>query len=214
MNIEICNAVSGYVQALYVLNQKLIKLCGIDVINKYEYCHKEIFDIIQEIPRLVPYMFDIKKKVLELTDKNGLLEFKNEITYLESSYLNILKDNYSFLDKIRIIRNKYEHKMHNVKRKSSGSGTTTYFEFEFEVYIPEEGQYKSIEVEAVEFIKLTKQLNSLFSLIIKEVLAYSYKEGKSDYPYYQRLYRFDFEDFNKIYNSNLLRTFGKLMLDF
>lgn len=214
MKIEICNALSGYMQTLYVLNQKLIKLCGTDVIHKYEYSHKEILDIIQEIPRLVPYQYNIKKKTLELTDKNGLLEYKNEINYLENHYLNILHDNYEFLNKIRIIRNKYEHKMHDVKRKSSGSGTTSYFDFEFEVYIPENGKFESIEVEAIEFIKLTKQLNTLFSLIIKEVLAYSYKEGKNDYPYYQRLYRFDFEDFNKIYNSDLLRTFGKLMLDF
>lgn len=214
MEIEICNSLSGYIQTLYVLNQKLIKLCGIDVINKYEYCHKEIFDIIQEIPRLVPYVFNTKKKVLELTDKNGLLEYKNKINYLENHYLNILQENYDFLNKIRIIRNKYEHKMHDVKRKSSGSGTTSYFDFEFEVYIPENKKFESIEVKAIEFIKLTKQLNTLFSLIIKEVLAYAYKEGKSDYPYYQRLYRFDFQEFNKIYNSDLLRTFGKLMLDF
>ena len=212
MNIEICNALSGYIQTLYTLNQKLIKLCGTDVIDKYEYSHKEILDIIQEIPRLIPYESNNRK--LELTNKNGLLEYKSEIVFLEESYSKILKNNYDFLDKIRIIRNKYEHKMHDIKRKSSGSGTTSYFDFEFEVYSNEKKRYESIHTYAGDFIKLIKQLNTLFSLIVKEIRIYSYQNNNDDHPYYRRLFRFDFQEFNKIYESNLLRTFGEIMLDF
>ena len=43
----------------------------------------------------------------------------------------ILKDNYEFLDDIRKIRNKYEHKMHDVKHYSSESGSTSLFDFTF-----------------------------------------------------------------------------------
>lgn len=42
----------------------------------------------------------------------------------------------------------------------------------------------------------------------------STKNKKEDYAYYRRLRRFDFEDFNKIYNSDLLRTFEKIMLNY
>ena len=35
MDIEICSALSNYVKTLYTLNQKLIKLCGTSIINKY-----------------------------------------------------------------------------------------------------------------------------------------------------------------------------------
>ena len=208
MNIEIANSLSGYIETLYKLNQKLLKLCGTDVIDKYEFSHKEILDIIQDIPRLIPYQYNKTLKILELTDKNGLLEYKNDITYLKEKYTEILKDNYEFLDSIRKIRNKYEHKMHDIKRKSSGSGTTSYFDFEFEL------AGEPVIVEAVDFIKLIKKLNSLFSLIVRDIQKYSYENGKQDYPYYKRLCRFDFEDFNIIYNSNLLRIFGKVMLDY
>lgn len=43
----------------------------------------------------------------------------------------ILKDNYEFLDDIRKIRNKYEHKMHDEKHYSSGSVSTSLFDFTF-----------------------------------------------------------------------------------
>lgn len=208
MTVEIANALSGYIEVLYLLNQKLIKLCGTDVIDKYEFSHKEILDIIQDIPRIIPYEYNKKKHILELSTKNGLLEYKEDIYYLEKMYLDILNNNYNFLDSIRKIRNKYEHKMHDVKRKSSGSGTTSYFDFGFEV------SGKTITVEAQDFIKVIKKLNILFSLIVKEIIKYSNENGKTDYPYYRRLNRFDFEEFNKIYDSNLLRIFGKLMLDF
>ncbi len=208
MTVEIANALSGYIEVLYLLNQKLIKLCGTDVIDKYEFSHKEILDIIQDIPRIIPYEYNKKKHILELSTKNGLLEYREDIDYLEEMYLDILNNNYDFLDSIRKIRNKYEHKMHDVKRKSSGSGTTSYFDFEFEV------SGKTITVEAQDFINVIKKLNILFSLIVKEIIKYSNENGKTGYPYYRRLNRFDFGEFNKIYDSNLLRIFGKLMLDF
>ena len=208
MNVEIANSLSGYIETLYIMNQKLIKLCGVDVIDKYEYSHKEIMDIIQDIPRLIPYQYNKEKKILELTDKNGLLEYKSHITYLEEIYVGILKVNYDFLDDIRIIRNKYEHKMHDIKRKSSGIGTTSYFDFTFEV------SGKEITLEARDFIHLIKKLNSLFSLIVSDIEKYAFENGKRDRPYYIRLSRFDFEYFYTIYDNELLRIIGTIMLDY
>ena len=208
MNIEIANALAGYIETLYILNQKLIKLCGTDVIDKYEYSYKEILDIIQDIPRLIPYKFNKKEHILQLVPEDGLLEYKSNISYLEEKYEDILDNNYELLDNIRKVRNKYEHKMHYIRRKSSGSGTNSYFDFEFEI------SGESVVIRAVDFIKLIKKTNILFSLIVKDIQKYSYENNKTDYPYYRRLCRFDFEDFNKLYDSELLRTFGTLMLDY
>lgn len=36
MTKEIANALFGYLETLYNLNQKLVKLCGIDVIDDFE----------------------------------------------------------------------------------------------------------------------------------------------------------------------------------
>lgn len=59
-----------------------------------------------------------------------------------------------------------------------------------------------------------KKLNELFSLIVSDIKKYSCENGKDDYSYYTRLCRFDFKDFNKIYNSKLLWIFDKIMLDY
>ena len=208
MNIEIANSLFGYFETLYYLNQKLIKLCGVNVIDDFEFCGKEVLDIIQEIPRIIPYSFDKNTQKLVLKDRNGLLEYCDNIVYLKKDYEQILLNNYEFLDKIRVIRNTYQHKMHGINHKSSGSGSFSLFDFYFDI------NGKEADIHAGSFIKLFKELNILFSKLSKDVSKYAYENGKDDYAYYRRITRFEFTDFNKLYESNLLRTFGQFMKRF
>ena len=143
-----------------------------------------------------------------LKDRDGLLEYKDNISYLKEDYEKILSDNYEFLDKIRKIRNKYEHKMHGVKHKSSGSGSFSLFDYTFMV-----GD-ESMEITAGSFIKLIKSVNNLFSKIVLDISKYAYENKKEDYLYYRRITRFDFKDFNKIYDNDILRIVGKIMKKF
>ena len=208
VNVEIANALFGYLETLYNLNQKLVKLCGIDVIDDFESGEKEILDIIQDVPRIIPYSFNKKTQTLILKDRDGLLEYKDNISYLKEDYEKILSDNYEFLDKIRKIRNKYEHKMHGVKHKSSGSGSFSLFDYTFMV-----GD-ESMEITAGSFIKLIKSVNNLFSKIVLDISKNAYENKKEDYLYYRRITRFDFKDFNKIYDNDILRIVGKIMKKF
>lgn len=208
MNVEIANAMYGYLETLYVMNQKLLKLCGTDVIDDFENNSKVVLDIIQDIPRLVPYSYNNKKKILEYDERNGLLEFKNDIEYLVEEYDKILKENYDFLNDVRKIRNKYEHKMHGVKHISSGSGSHCLFDFSFKV------AEENIQVKAGRIIKLVKSLNILFSKIVYDISKYAYSNKKDDYLYYRRITRFNFTDFNDLYDSNLIRKIGKAMNNF
>ena len=208
VTVEIANALFGYLETLYNLNQKLVKLCGIDVIDDFESGEKEILDIIQDVPRIIPYSFNKKTQTLILKDRDGLLEYKDNISYLKKDYEKILSDNYEFLDKIRKIRNKYEHKMHGVKHKSSGSGSFSLFDYTFMV-----GD-ESMEITAGSFIKLIKSVNNLFSKIVLDISKYAYENKKEDYLYYRRITRFDFKDFNKIYDNDILRIVGKIMKKF
>lgn len=205
MTIEIANALFGYLETLYNLNQKLVKLCGIDVIDDFEGGEKDILDIIQDVPRIIPYSFNKKTKKLEFKDRDGLLEYQDSILYLKDDYDRILSENYDFLDKIRKIRNKYEHKMHGVKHKSSGSGSLSLFDYTFMV------ENESIEITAGAFIKLVKSVNCLFSKIVRDISKFAYENHKEDYLYYRRITRFDFTDFNKIYDNDILRIVGKIM---
>ena len=208
VTVEIANALFGYLETLYNLNQKLVKLCGIDVIDDFESGEKEILDIIQDVPRIIPYSFNKKTQTLILKDRDGLLEYKDNISYLKEDYEKILSDNYEFLDKIRKIRNKYEHKMHGVKHKSSGSGSFSLFDYTFMV-----GD-ESMEITAGSFIKLIKSVNNLFSKIVLDISKYAYENKKEDYLYYRRITRFDFKNFNKIYDNDILRIVGKIMKKF
>lgn len=62
MTKEIANALFGYFETLYNLNQKLVKLCGIDVINDFESGEKDILDMIQDVPRIIPYSLNKKRR--------------------------------------------------------------------------------------------------------------------------------------------------------
>lgn len=206
MNLEIANAMSGYIETLYETNQKLISICGIDVcyhnIGDYE---KMVLDIIQNIPKLVPYSFSVKKDLLFFKETDGLLEYSDEIVYLRENYDKILANHTETLKKVKEIRNKYEHKMHGIKYQSSGSGTNSLFDIEFKL------DDKKVKIYAGELIKLLKDINILFARIVQDISIYAYKNDKTDYLYYQRITRFDFTDFNEIYESSLLRKIGKIM---
>lgn len=208
MNTEIANALLGYLETLYYSNQNLIKLCGTDIIDDYENREKEILDIIQDIPRLVPYSVNRITNKLECKISDGLLEYSEDIGYLKEDYDKILLENYDFLDAIRKIRNKYAHKMHGVKYTSSGSGNLSLFDFAFKINNDE------IVVCAGQFIKLFKNINILFSKLVNDVETFAYQNKKDDYLYYRKITRFEFTDFNKIYDSDLLRTVGYLMKKF
>ena len=209
MNIEIANAMYGYFETLYIMNQNLIKLCGAEIFYyRFSEFEKLILDIIQDIPRLVPYSYDNKKQDLNLDNSNGLLEYQAEIKYIKEDYQNILDKYKDTLNKIRKIRNKYEHKMHDVKYQSSGTGTMSLFDIEFKV------NKEFIRIYAGELIRLIKEINILFSKIAQEISIFAYRNGKEGYAYYERICRVGFKDFNDIYESNILRKIGKVMNKF
>lgn len=212
MNFEIANALFGYLETLYNMNQKLIILCGIDVCDDFGGISKEILEILQDIPRIIPYSYDNNSKQLIYKNRDGLLEYQDKINYLKDAYDNILIENKEFLDNVRKIRNKYEHKMHGVKSSSSGSGSFTLFEYTFNVEF--EDTLQEISITAGECIKLIKSANVLYSRIVSDISKFAYENGKHEYSYYRRITRFNFTDFNKIYDSSLIRDFGKIMRPF
>lgn len=206
MNCDTANAIYGYLETLYLMNQRLIKLSGMEAIE--DNC-KILLDIVQDIPRIIPYKYNNKIKKLELNNEDGLLElYKDIILDLKTEYDNILKENHDFLDKVRRIRNKYEHKMHGVKYKSSISGGCSLIEFQFVV------NENNLNIKAKEFIPLVSKVNSLFSKIVNEIKEYAKKNKKTEYPYYRKICIFDFEDFNKIYKLEDLRIVGRCMKEF
>lgn len=207
MNFEIANALGGYIETLYCININILKLSGRDAFH-YDNSEKLVLDIIQDIPRIIPYKFDKKSNKLLLNDKNGLLEYQNQLIFLKEKYDDILLTNYDVIDRIRKIRNKYEHKMHDIKFLSSISGGFSLLSFDFIV------DNSIIKVKTEDLIKLIKTLNQLFKQVVENIKDWAKENNKSNYKYFQRLDRFEFTDFNEIYNSNMLIKVGKVLNDF
>ena len=63
MNQEVANAVSGYIETLYRMNQKCILLCGADLVNGPDYTVPTL-ELVCDIPRVVPYKYSEEKGIL------------------------------------------------------------------------------------------------------------------------------------------------------
>ena len=208
MNVVVANALLGYFETLYDLNRNLIMCCGLDVIDNSGQYEKPINEIIQNIPRLIPYTYNKGSQKYEI-QREGLLEFADAIPFLEQDYKELLSNNYAFLSDIKKIRNKLEHNMHGARITGSGSsGGLSLFDVTYKVGEDE------LTLRGEQFVACIKQLNVLFSKIQQLVLDYAKANGKLDYAYYRRLLRYAFSDFNPIYDSHLLKSFGQALFSF
>lgn len=212
MTIQIANALYRYFEALYELNQNILVLCGVDVLDNYEQYEKQVESVIQLIPRLVPYAQDKNTRGYKIISRDGLLEFSNEIPFLNMDYRQLLKNHYDFLITVKTIRNKLEHRMHGATVSSSGSGSAILFEINYK--IENQGEERILHITAGALISFAKEINIMFSKIQTLMDQFAYENQKIDYAYYRRLVKYDFCNFNKLYESNLLREFGKAMLSF
>lgn len=208
MTEEIVNALGGYFETLYNLNRDLITLCGVDVIDNSGQYEVIVKNVIQAVPRLVPYVYnkDVEKYVILPHD--GLLEFVDHITFLKDDYESILENHYDFLKNVKIIRNKFEHKMHGARLMGGSSGGLSSFDMTYLI-----GD-REITLTATEIIRFTKDINTLFYKIQKLVNVFAYENGKAGYRYYRRLTRYNFCDFNKILDSEILKIVGKSLFPF
>lgn len=208
MNKEVANALYRYFEALYNFNRNLITLCGVDVIDNSGHYERILEEVIHAIPKLIPYKFDKSIQRYVLATRDGLLEFIDEIPFINEDYKNTLELHYDLLVRIKTIRNKFEHKMHGARLVASGSRSISLFDATYQV-----GD-ESFVLTAQELIALAKDLNTMFTKIQRLVDCFAYEQEKEDHPYYRRLIRYDFCNFNQIYESKLLRNIGKALLPF
>lgn len=96
MTLETANSLFGYFEILYRVNRNLLLLCGTTLQNIDFSNDVKVLDIVQDIPRIIPFEYVKKQEKLMLVDRNGLLEFDSEIGYLKTDYCKILNNNYEF----------------------------------------------------------------------------------------------------------------------
>ena len=207
MEITTANALFRYFEELYGLNQNVIALCGINVFDITDKQERRMDEVMITIPRLVPYKFVRDTDKIMLIQSDGLMNFVDDIPFIGADYKNILQKHNDFLVKAKKIRNKLEHQVHNANIVGLGSNPS-WFSVTYEVKDAE------IDLRSYELISFVKDLNVLFSKIQVEVIQYAEEHQKTEYQYYKKITRFDFCDFNKIYESNISNIIGKLMLPF
>lgn len=217
MDLAVINSLYGYFETLYNLNRKMLQICGVDILNERHniLLENKILEIIQDIPRLIPY--GKKKGNLFIENNDGLIEFSDKLIYIQVEYEEILKRNYNTLLQIKDIRNQYEHKIHGAKITGTGSGTTELFDLTFHLKVRNNGVEEEVDyiLYSSDIIKLIKDLNNLFAIIQNQVLEFlDLDENYKEYYYYKRLSRFSFLDFNNVYDNIILKTIGKILLDF
>ena len=205
MNLDIANSTLVYFKTLFELNQQIFTICGMNIDHLDE---KVILDAIHNIPRLIP--FRCKEGQLHITHRNGLMEYKSEIDYLEAEYNNILKRHHNFLLKANYIRNKSEHKMHVPIIAGSIFDSHNHGSFIFNLD-NEFAVDKDFTIQTEKLIEVVKDLNLLYSKIQKEVKLCAENADKTDYPIYRKLVEFPFDELNRIYDSNLGHLVGKML---
>lgn len=208
MTVETANALSRYFETLYELNQNLMALCGSDVYDRASECERRVDEVVMAVPRVVPYSFSKKTSTYEIIPSDGLMKFSKDLPFLGGEYERILQEHMDCLEKMKKIRNKLEHEMHGAVIQGSMSGTDCFFEVIYRI-----GE-EQISLSAWEIIDFVKDMNILFSKLQNLVKQFAYDNKYDGYPYFRRLSRFDFADFNRIFESDLLHYFGKTLQAF
>ena len=196
-----------YFECLYIVNQKLIMLSSADAIRNREKATQLSISICSNIMRIIPCVTDKKTKKIKLDKKSGIIKFKNDIDYLLDSFKKIISKHEKIIISIKAIRNKYEHSIHNLEYDSSYSGSGQYYTITFNT-----GKNK-YEISSKQLINLVKDLNNIFSKIVKTISSLR-DNPEANILFSEKLITFDYLEFNKIFESDLLKIIGKFQYDF
>ncbi len=205
MTVETAGALGRYFETLYTLNQNLIVLCGADIFDHVIEFERRVDEVVTSIPRLVPYSYNHKAAGYEIIPSDGLMKFSQDLPFLGGEYEKILQKHVDFLEKVKKVRNKLEHEIHGAQIVGSSSGNTSLFSVTYRI-----GE-TDVCIRASEIMDFVKDMNILFSKLQGLVKQFAYDNQYSGHPYFRRLVRCDFADFNRILESDLLYYFGKTL---
>lgn len=208
------NGISYYCRLLYKTNQNILRLIDLSAYSQTEIFKAEdlIYEICDALNILIPYQVDNDEEVYIPKNKRyyGILNFENDLAFLHDDIQKIIEKNKDSLYIIKNIRNKREHEAFNISAKSFYSGNDlpiiVYFEY----------QGKRFGIESSNFLEIIKDINKIFDKIIYEFNTFAKNniDNFGENPYYRKYGKLNFERFNNIYNSNVLKDCSRAMIDF
>jgi len=204
--IEWVDGIRVYCEVLIETNNKLLKLVSIDCIDSRIDMEKLFLDISQNIIRLIPCVISEETKKVILIKSDGILDFISDFDFLEAEYNNLVLTSQDILYNIKKIRNKTEHVPHKLKAKGFTSGNNSFSTADFNY------NQEKLSVNTKDIIKIIKNLNQIFSKIIKQLkdFRFSLTEEKRDHPYLMKYTELNFERYNKILDSEMLYDISKI----
>lgn len=205
MNENIQNAVYPYFNVLNELNKELLIMCGLNAYDSPLRIDQLFYSVMSMIYRLVPFK---KNEKLVINPNDGLLDFKTDFVWLEAEFISLLDSHYCVIDSIRMIRNKFEHKMHDGRSTSYLSGTDLLFSVDFEV------EDNKTKINLHDLIDITKKLNIIYGRIMLELKS-SIDAKVLTGPYFERLFKRNFNHYTEIFNLNYktLQIIGRIFVD-
>jgi len=205
---------SVYFEELYNTNKNLIELVGLDCIDNYSKMESLFLSISNSLMRLFPCKIDRSSNSLQLQKNDGVLALKDNLCFLLNDYQTLLNKHNDLLNSIRKIRNKAEHTPHRLSVRSTDSGTHTHPRIRFAYY--GNGDNKEWSLNASALILLIVDLNKMFDKILGNLQAHirTNHSDREDHPYYQRLFRLEYERFNRLLESPLLYDISKSMQNY
>ena len=168
MTDRLLGVLYDYFETLRKLNENLIQCCQTDIssiagMSKFEDLLRKIIEVI---PRMVPYGKPKGKEEYCMCDRDGLLEFSEELPFLREDYEEILEKHKDFLINIKRIRNKLEHRMQAVMLPFSMSNGNGHFEITYKIDEEKENKEENeLTFTSSDFMTFMEQLDILHNSV-------------------------------------------------
>jgi len=219
---EYLEKVFVYLRIMNNINKLLNKIINSNSKNRIDKNEDMFYLLVTEILRIIPYrveeiaqetdnqnnlkdenyiediwntetLVEYKNKRITLEKKDGILQLKSNLKYIDEEYERILSNEKLKVAFIQIlkVRNKFTHEPHNLSVGFSIGGNTS---CHMGIYYKNELQLLStIDIQVI-----TKKLNLIFSRIRKDFIdnvKKSYVEYKK-YPIYKKVLSYNFDKYN------------------
>lgn len=196
-----------YFKLLISINEKLLDM-KINI-SKYQgdpyYMSENIFLMSSDLLRLLPLTKHKNENQILLDSNSGILLLRNslDLNFIENDFSKILNNNYEFLLKLKLIRNKYEHEPHNIRWCMTMGNEKDYkisFKYKYfnEIDLKGENTY-TINIYEIEKIVISLNLTfiRLKNIVIEMTNSFENNDIKN-YMYDKYINELPYEIYNEI----------------
>lgn len=187
-----------YCDKLVEVNKDFLKLLAVDCIDQNHTMEIIFISICYNLSILIP--LSNRYGEFSLLENEGVLDLKDEIDFISNDYNELFKKNIKLLRIIKKVRDKMEHRPHNLHALSTSSGNHAHATIEFIYGEKDEEEFMHFNLDTNDLKKIIIELNIIYDNIINKLKLF--RSTKTECLYLRRYTKLNFLIFNDIYNSN------------